>query len=103
MDGYFHKQRLIVEYHERQHTQPVPIMDRRNTVSGVRRGEQRRLYDQRKREWASNSGLRYVAVPFDALVHDRRGRLKRDSARDRATIASLLLAAGLVPSGGVSG
>lgn len=35
IDGYFPKHRLIVEYHERQHNESVPIIERRMTVNGV--------------------------------------------------------------------
>ncbi len=96
VDGYFPGHRLVVEYHERQHTESVPIMDKRMTVSGVPRGEQRRRYDRRKRDWAADNRLAYLAIPFGALEQGRRGRLERDKARDRATIASLLRRAGVL-------
>lgn len=48
VDGYFPRHKLIVEYWERQHSAPVPIMDERLTISGVSRADQRRLYDQRR-------------------------------------------------------
>jgi hypothetical protein len=50
VDAFYADRMLAVEYHERQHTESVPHMDKRMTVSGVRRGEQRRRYDQRRRE-----------------------------------------------------
>lgn len=50
VDGYWPALRLVVEFQEKQHTEPVPLFDRRATVSGVPRGEQRRLYDQWKAE-----------------------------------------------------
>lgn len=42
VDAYYADLRLVIEYHERQHTQRVALFDDKNTVSGVLRGEQRR-------------------------------------------------------------
>jgi hypothetical protein len=41
VDTYYEGQGLVIEYRERQHFEAVPFFDRRNTVSGVGRGEQR--------------------------------------------------------------
>ena len=37
VDAYYPELQLVVEYCERQHTEAIPIMDRRMTVSGVDR------------------------------------------------------------------
>lgn len=50
VDAYYEANSLVIEYRECQHSEPVAIMDRRMTVSGVTRGEQRRKYDQRRRD-----------------------------------------------------
>jgi hypothetical protein len=39
VDGFFPRNRLIVEYWERQHSAPVPVMDEGITVSGISRGD----------------------------------------------------------------
>src|SRR5512139_2793547 len=62
VDGYFPRHRLIVEYWERQHSAPVPFMDEGLTISGVSRGHQRRLYDQRRQTWAEINGMRLVIL-----------------------------------------
>lgn len=41
VDAYYPDLRLVIEYHERQHTQRVALFVDRATVSGVPRGEQR--------------------------------------------------------------
>jgi len=41
----------------------LPFFDRQQTMSGVGRGEQRRLYDARKREPVPLNGLKLVVVP----------------------------------------
>jgi diadenosine tetraphosphate (Ap4A) HIT family hydrolase len=96
VDGYFPRHRLIVEYWERQHSAPVPIMDEGLTVSGVSRGHQRRLYDQRREAWAQANGLKLVVLDFRGFETDEQGRLVRDAARDRQIIADALRAAGVL-------
>jgi len=48
-DGYWPDLGLVVEFQEEQHSEAVELFDRRQTVSGVDRGEQRHRYDERKR------------------------------------------------------
>lgn len=95
VDGYFPRHCLVVEYWERQHSAPVPIMDEGETVSGVSRGHQRRLYDQRRAAWAQAHGLRLVILDYRGFPTDRRGRLKRNRDRDRQIVAQALRAAGV--------
>jgi len=96
VDGYFPRHRLIVEYWERQHSAPVPIMDDGSTVSGVSRGHQRRLYDRRRQTWAEANGMRLVILDYRGFETDRQGRLQRDPERDRQTVAAALQAAGVL-------
>jgi diadenosine tetraphosphate (Ap4A) HIT family hydrolase len=100
VDGYFPRHRLIVEYWERQHSAPVAIMDEGDTVSGVSRGHQRRLYDQRRRAWAEANGLRLAVLDYRGFETDERGRLQRHPARDLEIVASALRAAGVLPEPG---
>ncbi|MEX3652464.1 hypothetical protein ABFW14_23065 [Mycolicibacterium fortuitum] len=69
------------ECHEEQHSQPSPFLDRRQTVSGVGRGEQRRLYDERKRTVIPAHGLRLVVIKKSEFTLRSR-RVVRDRARD---------------------
>ena len=95
VDGYFPRHRLVVEYWEKQHSAPVPIMDEGETVSGVSRGHQRRLYDQRRRAWTQAHGLQLVILDYRGFDSDRQGRLRRNRARDRQIVAEALRAAGV--------
>lgn len=81
---------LVVGYRERQHTDGVPFFDRRHTVSGVGRREQRRRYDELREELPPAHGVRLVVVPVAALSHDGRGRLLRDADADRRVLRGLL-------------
>lgn len=61
------------------------MIDRRQTVSGVDYGEQRRLYDERKRLLIPKNGLRLVVIEKSAFVV-RSKRIVRDPARDIAVV-----------------
>ncbi len=93
VDAYYPALALVVEYRERQHYEPTPFFDRRQTISGVGRGEQRRRYDARRELEVPQHGIRLVVIPMSALRCDSRGRLVRDLAADRSAIRELLAAA----------
>ena len=69
----------------------VPHMDKRMTVSGVRRGEQRRKYDARRREVLPAHGIRLVVLDYSLFACNSRKRLTRaDRAADMAVIQKAL-------------
>jgi hypothetical protein len=67
VDGYWEELKLVVEYAERQHNEPVKLFDQRDTVSGVSRGIQRRIYDERRVELIPINGLDLVVIPAAAF------------------------------------
>lgn len=89
VDGYWPELELVVEFQEEQHAQPSPFFDRRQTVSGVGRGEQRRLYDERKRLLIPEHELRLVVIEKSAFLV-RSTRIVRDRSRDMAVIRQRL-------------
>lgn len=95
VDAYYPDLGLVVEYRERQHDEPTPFFDKvhRLTVSGVHRGVQRRLYDERRERKLPAHGLRLVVIKPADLHADRQGRLLRDRAHDVAQVRRLLGAA----------
>lgn len=80
VDAYRPGHRLVVEYRELQHDQPMPHFDKPDklTVSGVHRGEQRALYDTRRDTEIPAQGLRLVVIRPADLDADGRGRLRRN-------------------------
>jgi hypothetical protein len=92
VDAYYPSARLVLEYRERQHDEPVAIFDKPDqlTVSGVHRGEQRRIYDERREELIPANGLRLVIIRPSDLDANSRGRLRRNVEQDRAAIRNLL-------------
>lgn len=91
VDGYWPDSNLVVEFYERQHSEAVPFFDKpdRLTVSGVPRGEQRALYDERRRQLIPQHGIQLVIVTLDAF-ESRRGTIVRSPDRDRAAVAAIL-------------
>lgn len=89
VDGYWPDLGLVVEFHEEQHTRPAPFFDRRQTVSGVGRGEQRRLYDARKRELVPGRGIQLVVIEKSAFTV-RSKRIVRHHANDAALVRERL-------------
>ena len=92
VDAYYKSLNLVIEYHERQHSEPVAHFDKQHilTVSGVHRGEQRRLYDERRRTKLPENGLQLVIFTCSEFSHHRNKRLKRESDTDRAVVRERL-------------
>lgn len=96
VDGYWPSRPLVVEYRERQHDEPVSHFDKpdRLTLSGVHRGEQRRLYDERRDTLIPEHGLTLLVVKPANLDADGRGRLRRSRDIDRDVLRTLLRSIG---------
>jgi hypothetical protein len=90
VDAYYPTLRLVIEYHERQHSEPVAIMDRRHTVSGCSRREQRRLYDERRCKLLPLNGITLIILDYTMFDPNSRKRLNRNPAADEARIRSKL-------------
>ncbi len=92
VDAYYPNARLVIEYWERQHFEPIAHFDKpdRMTVSGVHRGEQRKRYDAlREREIPAN-GLSLIIVKYSDLDVGRQGRLRRSVSQDRIVLQRIL-------------
>jgi hypothetical protein len=91
VDAYYPSLALVIEYHEIQHRRPTPHFDKpdRLTVSGVHRGLQRALYDQRRREILPRQGIGLLEISSDSFSCAAGGRLRRVSA-DREIVQAHL-------------
>ncbi|MFD3504598.1 hypothetical protein ACFWWT_42975 [Streptomyces sp. NPDC058676] len=92
VDAFWPGHQLVVEYRELQHDQPVSHFDKpdRLTVSGVHRGKQRTLYDDRRESEIPAHGLRLVVIRPADLEADSRGRLRRNQESDLAALRKIL-------------
>lgn len=64
VDAYYEDLNLVVEYYERQHTESVALFDKRQTVSGVDRATQRKIYDERRRKVLPEYGIKLVVISY---------------------------------------
>jgi len=90
VDAYYKDISLVIEYHERQHKESVPIFDEPLTVSGCDRGEQRTKYDQRRREILPANGINLVELSFDEFQSKSDKRLCRKRESDIEVIRERL-------------
>lgn len=85
----------MIEYRECQHSESIAIMDQRMTVSGITRGEQRRRYDQRRREVLPANNITVVELDYSMFKHGRNKRLSRDPVADSEVIRTALCSRGI--------
>ena len=90
VDAYYPSLNLVVEFRERQHTEEVRFFDRRQTVSLIGRGEQRKLYDQRRRDILPKHGIALVELDYELFEHARNKKLIRNKESDLKVIKSAL-------------
>lgn len=92
VDSYYPELHLVIEYYERQHTEEVKFFDKPNkmTVSGVHRGEQRKIYDDRRREVLPKHNIALVEISYTDFKYDNGKRIIRDKSFDEKIIRDKL-------------
>lgn len=88
VDVYYETLNLVIEFNEQQHTKTVKIFDKpgKLTVSGVNRGEQRKIYDKRKRDVLPKNNIKVIDLVYSDFLCDGKGKLIRDEVKDKVTI-----------------
>ena len=82
VDAFYPALGLVIEYRERQHFETVSLFDRRPTVSGMSRGEQRARYDQLRRDVLREQGIHLIELNVTEFPHNGRKRLRRVRLED---------------------
>jgi len=92
VDAYYPELELVIEYREVQHTQAVSFFDKpdKMTVSGVHRGEQRRIYDKRREEVLPKHGIELICIPYTTFNCDSQNRVLRSKLKDIELVRQLL-------------
>lgn len=88
VDAYYESLNLVIEYHERQHTEAVSLFDNKSTVSGVSRGEQRKIYDQRRVEILPKHGIKLIIISYRDFGTSKK--LQRNRNNDILVVKTLL-------------
>jgi len=93
VDAYYNDLNLVIEYRERQHTEEVKHFDKpdKMTISGVHRGEQRKIYDQRRREVLPKQGIELIEISYDDFNYDNRKKIVRNQTADLEIVQKLLV------------
>ena len=84
VDAYYEDLEVVIEYKELQHSEPISHFDKphKMTVSGVHRGEQRKIYDQRRRDLLPENGIKLIEIDYTQFEYDGRKRIVRDREKD---------------------
>jgi len=92
VDSYYDRLKLVIEYRERQHSESVKFFDKpdRITVSGVHRGEQRKIYDERRRQVLPQHGIKLIEISYSDFHHDQQRRIIRDAKFDEKVVRKKL-------------
>lgn len=92
VDSFYDEINLVVEYRELQHTESVNFFDKpeRITVSGVHRGEQRKVYDERRRMVLPEYNISLIEISYSDFSHDIQKRIIRNPKFDEALVRKKL-------------
>lgn len=84
VDAYYKGKNLVIEYREKQHTESVCHFDKPDkiTVSGVHRGEQRKIYDQRRRDVLPQHGINLIEISYSDFKFNSQKRIVREYEHD---------------------
>lgn len=70
----------------------IGFWDKRATISGIPRGQQRALYDQRRRDVLPVHGIDVLGLDVGEFAQNRAKRLKRDVVADTKAVEARLRA-----------
>ncbi len=92
VDAYYQALNLVIEYKESQHREGNDFFDKTNvkTVSGVSRGEQRKIYDLRRAEKLPLNGIKLIELSFDIFNCDNQHRIIRNPEWDLKVVEDIL-------------
>jgi len=92
VDSYYEQLKLVIEFREKQHTEKANLFDKPDimTVSGVNRGEQRKIYDQRRRDILPLNGIKLVEISYSDFEFNKQKKIKRNTQKDMEIVKNIL-------------
>ena len=89
VDVYYDELKLVIEYRERQHTESVSFWNKLKP-QGYTRDEQRKIYDQRRRDVLPQYNIRLIELDYtDFKIKSKK--LVRDKERDEEVLRTKLI------------
>ena len=92
LDAYYKGLNLAIEYREKQQTEEVVETDKpgSKTISGVSRIEQRKIYDQRRRDVLLRKNIGLIEINYYAFEYDSEMNIIRDNEKDIEILKEIL-------------
>jgi len=92
LDAYYHSLNLVIEYCEKKFIEEVSDVDKPTikTVSGVSRDEQRKIYDQRKKDVLLRKNINLLEINYYAFEYDSQMMIIRDKEKDIEILKGIL-------------
>lgn len=94
VDAYYEKLNLVIEYHESQHTESIGFFNKKSTISGVCRDEQRRIYDKRRMTELPKHGKNVVVIDYSLFGASKK--IKRNHDKDILIVKQILTDNGIL-------
>jgi hypothetical protein len=91
VDAYYRELGLVIEYHEKQHSENVSFFDNKPTVSGVSRRIQRQIYDERRVKVLPCFNIDLMVLSYLDFDHTKRKKLARNEDADRTLLQKRLM------------
>lgn len=92
LDAYYYNLNLVIEYRVKQQAEEIDDTDKPKvkTVSGVSRDEQRKIYDQRRRDVLLRKNINLIEVNYYAFEYNDELRIVRNEEKDIEILKELL-------------
>jgi hypothetical protein len=91
LDGYYYELNLAIEYLEKQDSEDSKVDNPdKMTISGVKRTEQRKIYNRRKREVLRKKEINFIEIKYSDFDYDDQFKLIRNKERDSKILKKIL-------------
>jgi len=90
LDAFYEKHSLVIEFDPKRFDNTEDEKLDRKTNSGVKRREQREIYDARKKDVLSDRGIEMLRISFSAFTTDEDGKIIRNQDADIELVKDLL-------------
>lgn len=93
VDAYYESLKLVIEYQEYQHYESTSFFDKpeKLTISGISRQEQRKIYDNRRKELLPLHGITLIEIPYYIFEYNSHNRINRNLWNDVSKVRDLLM------------